>query len=66
MSLRIKFTLVIQPDGRAILMVPSVLSSEELEDIKKAWDEWRAKPANDALLMMPGEVVRIEQITLEV
>jgi len=66
MSLRLKFTLVIQPDGRAILMVPSVLSSEELEDIKKAWDEWRAKPANDALLMMPGEVVRIEQITLEV
>lgn len=45
-----RFTLVIEPDGRALLVTPDDLTEDMLHQIEEAWERWRDSDKAVAIL----------------
>lgn len=59
-----KFTLVIRPDGRAILACEDDLTDETKQDLAAAFRSWREK-TNDILVIGNTTIITVLEIGLE-
>lgn len=59
-----RFTLVIRPDGRALLTTTEQFSAEALEPIRQALDDWIAGKYQVAVAA-ETEVVRVEELEID-
>ncbi len=58
------FTLVLQPNGKALLVTKEHLAQDQVEMLKNAWNAW--KSGNQDVLFISGtEVVLVEDVELE-
>jgi len=59
-----KFTLVVRPDGRAILAAPEPLTSDEVEQLHDAFAGWDAGKFH-TLVLADCEVVQVTTLELD-
>jgi hypothetical protein len=64
METKKKFTLVIRPDGRAILACEEGLSDEDSYNLGNAFRAWREK-TNDILVLGNTTIITVIDIGLE-
>jgi hypothetical protein len=59
-----KATLVVMPDGKAMLTFPQQLTSDEVERVQQLFAAWRSRP--DAIAILENtDVVQVTDIELE-
>lgn len=62
-----RFTLTIEPNGRALLSTPDELDPDEVKRLTHAWDEWKQTPQGLAIVTSCEiELVHSHEIDLEV
>jgi hypothetical protein len=60
-----RFTLVVMPNGRAILASKTNLERDEYDRLQETWQVWRESSEASALFMN-ADVVQVKDIELEV
>lgn len=59
-----RFTLVVRPDGRALLVTNEAFAAESLEPVREALDAWVAGVYQVGVLA-DTDVVRIEELEVD-
>ena len=59
-----KYTLVVRPDGKAILAGEHTLTAEEMQQMGKAFRHWR-DTVNDVLVIGDTTVITVLGVNLE-
>lgn len=59
------FTLVIQPNGAALLTTPEPLSRDMVAAVREAFDAWQQKHG-DVLVVGDCDVVQVRSIELDI
>lgn len=58
------FTLILKPNGKALLCTPENISREQVELLKRLWDEWK-DGHQDVLFVSGVDVKVVEDIELD-
>lgn len=59
------FTLTVRPDGKAILSTTETLRPEQIDKLREKFAEWSSDEKNRTILLSETEVVRIEDVELD-
>lgn len=60
-----KFKLVIDPAGKTILATTERLDPEQVEHVRKAWDEWKKGGQSMMFLMETDVIVATKELDIE-
>lgn len=60
-----RFTLLILPDGRAVLTTPDKLTDEQVKTLQGVFKDWSTAQPSEALIVGECEVVHVTDVALE-